>query len=180
MKLNITSKGVELTKGETLLIERKLGKLDRHFDGIINTRVEIIEETTRSRQHRFLVRVSVSGSSTQLHGEERGETVLAAVDKVSKIMQRQVEHHKGKLRNKKGRTDSPAIEETEQTGELSPQRQYVVKQLDVKPMPLPEATDQMELLGYEFFFFYNTDSEKLSLLYRRKDGNYGLIEPQRG
>ena len=110
MELNITSKGVELTKGENHLIQRKLGKLDRHFDGIIETRVEIIEETTKSRQHRFLVRVSVSGSSTQLHGEERGETVLAAVDKVAKIMQRQVEHHKGKLRNKKGKTDFPATE----------------------------------------------------------------------
>ncbi len=172
MELNITSKGVELTKGETRLIERKLGKLDRHFDGIIETKIEITEETTKSRQHRFLVRASVSGSSTKLHGEERGETVLAAVDKVSKIMQRQVEHHKGKLREKKGMADSPAIEED--------QPQYIVKQLDVKPMQLAEATDQMELLGYEFFFFYNTDSEKLSLLYKRKDGNYGLIEPQRG
>ena len=100
------------------------------------------------------------------------ETVLAAVDKLAKIMQRQVEHHKGKLRNKKGRVYSSFDEE--------PQRQYIVKQLDIKPMPLPEATDQMELLGYDFFFFHNTDSEKLSLLYKRKDGNYGLIEPQRG
>ena len=105
--------------------------------------------------------------------------MLAAVDKVSKIMQRQVEHHKGKLRNKKGKTGSTVIEEPGQPIEPPPQRQYVVKQLDIKPMPLPEATDQMELLGYEFFFFYNTDSEKLSLLYRRKDGNYGLIEPHR-
>ena len=68
MKLNITSKGVELTKGENLLIQRKLGKLDHYFDGIIETRIEITEETTKSSQHRFLVRVSVSGSSTQLHG----------------------------------------------------------------------------------------------------------------
>jgi putative sigma-54 modulation protein len=180
MELNVTSKGVELTAGVRRLIERKLGRLDHHLENITNTRVEVIEEQTKSRQHRFLVRVSVSGSSTQLHGEERGETVLAAVDKVAKIMQRQVEHHKGKLRNKKGKTDSPVIEEPGQATEPPPQRQYVVKQLDVKPMPLPEATDQMELLGYDFFFFYNTDSEKLSLLYKRKDGNYGLIEPQRG
>lgn len=179
MKLNVTSKGVELTKGENRLIERKLGKLDRHFDGIIETKVEITKETTKSRQHRFLARVSVNGSSTQLHGEERGESVLAAVDKVTKIMQRQVEHHKGKLRNKKGKSGSPVIEEPDQAIEPPAQRQYVVKQLDVKPMPLPEATDQMELLGYDFFFFYNTDSEKLSLLYKRKNGKYGLIEPQR-
>jgi putative sigma-54 modulation protein len=47
-------------------------------------------------------------------------------------------------------------------------------------MPVSEATDQMELLGYEFFFFHNTDTEKLTLLYKRKDGNYGIIEPERG
>ena len=172
MELNITSRGVELTAGVRRLIERKLGRLNRHLENITDTKVEITEEQTRSRQDRFLVRVSVSGGNTRLHGEERGETVLAAVDKLAKIMQRQVEHHKGKLRNKKGRVDSSFDEE--------PQRQYIVKQLDVKPMPLPEATDQMELLGYDFFFFHNTDSEKLSLLYKRKDGNYGLIEPQRG
>ena len=58
-------------------------------------------------------------------------------------------------------------------------QKYIVKRLDVKPMSVAEATDQMELLNYDFFFFNNTDTEKLTLLYRRKDGNYGLIEPER-
>ena len=58
-------------------------------------------------------------------------------------------------------------------------QKYIVKRLDVKPMSVAEATDQMELLNYDFFFFNNTDTEKLTLLYQRKDGNYGLIEPER-
>jgi len=180
MELNITSKGIELTPELSRLIERKLGRLNRHLSNIIETKVEITEEMTKSRQHRFLVRVSVNGSNTQLHGEERGETVLAAVNKVAKVMQRQVEHHKGKLRDKKGKVDSPVKEKPNQTAEPPVERKYIIKQLDVKPMPVSEATDQMELLGYDFFFFYSTDTEKLSLLYRRKDGNYGLIEPERG
>jgi len=176
MELNITSRGIELTQEESRLIRRKLGRLDRHFDGIIETRVEITEETTRSRQDRFLVRVTVSGSSTQLHGEERGDTVLAAVDKVTKIMQRQVEHHKGKLREKKSIPDEPTAEVA---AEATPERKYVIKKLDVKPMAADEAADQMELLGYDFFFFHNTDTDRLSLLYRRNDGDYGLIEPEK-
>ncbi|UCG55171.1 MAG: sigma 54 modulation/S30EA ribosomal C-terminal domain-containing protein, partial [Dehalococcoidia bacterium] len=58
-------------------------------------------------------------------------------------------------------------------------RKYIIKQLDIKPMSIVEATDQLELLNYDFFFFSNTDTEKLTLLYRRRDGDYGLIEPER-
>ena len=94
-------------------------------------------------------------------------------------MQRQVEHHKGKLRDKKGKANSPIKEKPNKVAEPPAERKYKVKQLDVKPMPVSEATDQMELLDYDFFFFYNTDTEKMSLLYRRKDGDYGLIEPER-
>ncbi len=179
MELHVTSKGIELTPEAHRLIERKLGRLNRHLSNIIETKVEITEEKTKSRQHRFLVRVSVNGGNTQLHGEERGETMPAAVDKVAKVMQRQVEHHKGKLRDKKGKADSRVKEKPSQATEPPAEPKYIVKQLDVKPMPVSEATDQMELLGYDFFFFDNTDTEKMSLLYRRKDGNYGLIEPER-
>ena len=55
-----------------------------------------------------------------------------------------------------------------------------IKRFEVKPMSVAEAIDQMELLGHDFFLFFNDDSKKLNLLYRRKDGNYGLIEPKLG
>ena len=180
MDLHITSKGLETTPELHHLIERKLSRLNRHLSNIIEIKVEIIEEMTKSPEDRFLVRVSVNGSNTQLHGEERGETVLIAIDKIARVMQRQVEHHKGKQRDKKGKLKSRTKEKPNQKTEQILERKYIVKRLDVKPMPLSEATDQMELLDYDFFFFYNTNTEKLSLLYKRKDGNYGLIEPERG
>ena len=179
MELHVTSKGIELTPEAQQHIQRKLGRLDRHHSNIIETRVEITEEKTKSRQHRFLARVTVSGDNTRLHGEDRGETVLISIDNVAKIMQRQVEHHKGKLRGKKSKGNSIAKGELSQATEPAQDQKYIVKQLDVKPMSVAEATDQMELLNYDFFFFNNTDTEKLTLLYRRKDGNYGLIEPER-
>ena len=106
MELHVTSKGIELTPEAQQHIQRKLGRLNRHFRNIIETRVEITEEKTKSRQHRFLARVTISGDNTRLHGEDRGETVLIAIDNVAKIMQRQVEHHKGKLRGKKSKGNS--------------------------------------------------------------------------
>ena len=178
MELHVTSKGIELTPEAQRHIQRKLGHLNRHLRNIIETRVEITEEKTKSRQHRFLARVTVSGNNTQLHGENRGETVLIAIGNVAKIMQRQVEHHKGKLRGKKGKGNSAIKGELSQGTEPIRDQKYMVKRLDVKPMSVAEATDQMELLNYDFFFFNNTDTEKLTLLYRRRDGNYGLIEPE--
>ncbi|MFH1662808.1 MAG: ribosome-associated translation inhibitor RaiA [Chloroflexota bacterium] len=179
MELNVTSKGIELTPETQRHIERKLGRLNRHLHNIIETRVEITEEKTKSRQHRFLARVTVSGSNTQLHGEERGETILTAIDNVAKVMQRQIEHHKGKLQDKKNKGSSITKDGLGEKVEPIQDRKYIIKQLNIKPMSVAEATDQMKLLGYDFFFFNNTDTEKLTLLYQRKDGNYGLIEPER-
>jgi putative sigma-54 modulation protein len=179
MELHVTSKGIELTPEAQEHIQRKLGRLNRHLRNIIETRVEITEEKTKSRQHRFLARVIISGNNTQLHGEDRGETILTSIDNVSRIMQRQIEHHKGKLRGKKSKGDAAAEGGLSRSTESLQDRKYIVQRLDVKPMSVVEATDQMELLNYDFFFFNNTDNEKLTLLYRRKDGKYVLIEPER-
>jgi putative sigma-54 modulation protein len=178
MEMQITSKGIELTPEAQSHIKRKLGRLNRHFRNIMETKVEITEEKTKSRQHRFLARVTVIGNNTQLHGEGRGETVLTVIDNVAKVMQRQVEHHKGKLRGKKFKGNSKGKDELNETIQPTQEKKYVVKHLDIKPMSVAEATDQMELLNYDFFFFYNTETESLTLLYRRKEGNYGLIEPK--
>lgn len=178
MELNVTSKGIEITPEAQRHIQRKLGRLNRHLRNIAETKVEIMEEKTKSRQHRFLARVTISGDNTRLHGEDRGETVLIAIDNAAKIMQRQVEHHKGKLKGKKSKGNSISKGELSQPMEPVQDQKYIIKQLDIKPMSIAEATDQMELLNYDFFFFNNTDTEKLTLLYRRRDGNYGLIEPE--
>ena len=96
-------------------------------------------------------------------------------------MNRQIEHYKGK-RYDKGRGSSLARgESSEETEPAQPSRRVVkVKRFAIKPMSVAEAADQMELLGHDFFLFFNADSEELNLLYRRNDGNYGLIEPELG
>jgi len=180
MELQITGKNIDLSPAVRQYIERKLGKLSRHLPNIIESKVEIFEEKTKSPQQRFVVQVTIDSSGTLLRGEERGEDLFTAIDKVATIMNRQIEHYKGKL-YEKGRGSSFARSEFSEEVETRPPRRVVkIKRFEVKPMSVAEATDQMELLGHDFFLFFNADTEKLNLLYRRKDGNYGLIEPELG
>jgi len=179
MGLQITGKNIELSPTVRSYIKRKLGKFSRHLPNIIESEVEITEEETKSPQQHFVVQVTVNSNGTLLRGEERGEDILIAVDKVVAIMNRQIEHYKGKL-YKKGRGSSFAKGEFTQEVETAPppKRVIKVKRFAIKPMSVDEAIDQMELLGHDFFLFFNADTEELNLLYRRKDGNYGLIEPE--
>ena len=180
MELQITGTNTEITSAIRRYVERKLGRLNRHLPNVLNSKIEISEEKTKSPQQRFVVRVTVSGSSTRLHGEERGEDVFKAIDKAAAIMTRQMEHRKGKL-YEKGRGDSPTRSEFSEEIEVTKTPEVVkVKRFAIKPMSVMEATEQMELLNHDFFLFFNAEAEELNLVYRRKDGNYGLIEPEFG
>ena len=181
MELRIIGKNIELLPTVRRYIERKLGKINRHLPNIIESKVEISEEKTKSHQQHFIVRVTVAGSGTLFYGEGKGEDLFTATDRVAEVITRQLEHYKGK-RYEKGRNGSFARAEFSAEAEAdTPTRKVVkVKRFAVKPMSLAEATDQMELLGHDFFLFFNADTEELDLIYRRKDGNYGLIETELG
>jgi len=178
MELNITAKNIELTPTVRQLIESKLGKLGRHLPDIMEYKVEIAQEKTRNTKQHFVVQVTIDSHGTLLRGVERGEDLPAAINKVTAVINRQIERYKGKL-YEKGRGISLARGEFKE--EAQPARKVVkVKRFAVKPMSAAEAIDQMELLGHDFFLFFNADSEELNLLYRRQDGDYGLIEPEMG
>ena len=181
MELQITGQNIELSPAVRRYVERKLGRLNRHLPNIVTSRVEIVAEKTKSPQQHYLVQVTLDSGGTLLRGEERGEDLFTAIDKVAAIMDRQIEHYKGKL-YEKGRGNSLARSEfMEEVKMTEPSRKVVkVKRFTVKPMSVAEAIDQMELLGHDFFLFFNANTEEINLLYRRKDGNYGLIEPELG
>ncbi len=177
MELQITGKNVELTPALRQSIERKLGKLERHLPNITEYKVEISAEKTKSPEQHFVVQVTLDSNGTLLRGVERGQDLLKAVGKVAAVMNRQIEHYKGKL-YEKGRGNSLARGEFKEEPAQPARKVVKVKRFAVKPMSVAEATEQMELLGHDFFLFFNADSEELNLLYRRQDGNYGLIEPE--
>jgi putative sigma-54 modulation protein len=183
MNMQITGKNLDISEANRNYIIRKLDKVGRHLKKIEAFEVVASEEKTRSPDKRFIVQVTIQNRGTILRGEERGVDFYTAVDKVAEVMYRQVEHYKGKLpsynRRKKAsiRTAEPeeTAPETEEPVEEGP-RIVKTKRFDVKPMAIDEAVDQMILLGHDFFLFYNTDNNKINLLYKRKDGDLGLIE----
>ena len=181
MELQIEAQNMELSPAVQRYIERKLGRLNRHLPSIVASRVEIIEEKTKSPQQRYVVQITLESRGTILRGEGRGGDLFTAIDKVAEVMDRQIEHHKGKL-YEKGRGSSLARSEISEGVEaMEPSRKVVkVKRFAVKPMSVAEAVEQMELLGHDFFLFLNADTNEVNLLYRRKDGNYGQIEPELG
>ena len=180
MELQITGKNIKLEPAVHRYIERKLGKLGRHLPNITESKVEVSEEKTKSPKQRYAVRITVDSNGTLFRGEGRGENLFTATDKVVTIMDRQIEHYKGKLYDK-GRGSSFTRAKLGEEAEAPQLRNVVkIKRFTVKPMSVAEAVDQMELLGHDFFLFFNAESEELNLLYRRKDGKYGLIEPELG
>ncbi|MBN1366818.1 MAG: ribosome-associated translation inhibitor RaiA [Dehalococcoidales bacterium] len=176
MDLKITGKNVEVTPELNQYIEKKLGKLNRHLAKKLEAKLEITKVKTRSPGQRFIAQVTVNSSGTLLRAEERGKDLLTTIDKVAAIMERQIERFKGKHYTKKGRT-SPRKTGIEAV--TKPEHQVVkFKQFEVRMMPADEAVEQMELLSHDFFLFLNNETGRLNLLYRRKDKDYGLIEPK--
>ncbi len=180
MDFQVTAKNVELTQAVRDYINRKLSKHDRHLHRVLESKVELQEEKTKSAQQRYVVQVTIDSNGVILRGEERAGDLFTAIDKVAEVMERQAEHYKGKRETKKTRNTSFARTGLNTETEAAPplEKLVKVKRFAIKPMPLDEAIDQMELLGHDFFLFLNAENEKPNLLYRRKDGNYGLIEPE--
>jgi len=180
MELQIAGTNTEITPAAQQYVERKVAKLNKHLPGIIDIKVEISDEKTKSPQQRYLVRVTVNSgvADTVFHGEERGEDLFKAVDRVVAIMTRQLERHKGKLYDR-GRGNTMARGKYPRAENPAAERKLVkTKHFIVEPMSYDEAIEAMERLGHNFFLFVDDNNQEVRLLYRRNDGNYGLIEPE--
>lgn len=181
MELRVTSKNVEISDIDRQYLEKKLGRLVHHLPNITESIVEITREKTKDPQNSYVVQVTLNSRGTLLRGEVRDAVLAAAIDNVADVLDRQIERFKGR-RYDRGRREierrevsSVASEEPEET-----ERLVRTKRFSVKPMSVDEAIEQMELLGHEFFLFVNVNSNRFNVVYRRKDGNYGLIEPELG
>ena len=183
MELRVTSKNMEISDGERQYLEKKLGRLAHHLPNITESTVEITRENTKEPQNRYVVQVTLNSRGTLLRGEVRAPALAAAIDNVADVLDRQIERFKGR-RYDRGRREGERPEEigstvSEEEGEET-ERLVKTKRFSVKPMSVDEAIEQMELLGHEFFLFVNPDSNKFNVVYRRKDGNYGLLQPELG
>ena len=193
MDLSINCRNLELNEKTQEDISRKIDRLVRHLPGITAAKVELSRQNTRSQDSRVVAQVTVDIGGTVLRAEELGANVTAAVNQVVDVMDRRVERYKGKVyksmqARKPGRSTSirvpPAEEEpadevpdddrvTEAVGKV-----VRVKRFPIKPMAVDEAAFHMELLGHDFYLFLDAETDLYNVLYKRRDGAYGLIQPE--
>lgn len=166
---------------------KKLGRLARYLPRAEHAIVDVRREAKGSGG-RFVVQVTVNANGTFLRAEERANQMEAALDLVSDVLSRQVTRFKQKKLSQShrrvGKEGLAAAAESEEEPDLPPGAELVSgrvvkrKRFTVKPMTEAEAVEQMELLGHNFFLFRDEDRQELALLYRRRDGDYGLILPE--
>jgi len=168
---------MEVTPRLREYVERKVGKLDRYLPWIDEARVDLTVENTRSAAHRQVAQLTVRVHGTILRAEERTSDMFASIDAVLDKMYRQIARYKGKRRNRwhaAAAEELPIEEPVEETeGEI-----VRIKRFEVRPMTPEEAIEQMELLGHRFYVFLNADEDAINVVYKRDDGNYGLLQPE--
>jgi putative sigma-54 modulation protein len=182
MKLQIISKNsVEVSETIQAYVEKKVGKLSRYLPIIDEGKVEISREGTKLPEQRFTVQVTLDSRGVLIRAQEKSRDIRTAIDKVVDVLSKRIERYKGKLYDK-GRGISFARQGAAiEAKEIEDSKRVVkTKRFLVKPMPIDEAISQMEFLGHDFFLFIDADTDRINLLYRRDDGNYGLIEPEQG
>jgi len=186
MDLLIHSRNMEVTDRLRDYLEKKTGRLDRYMPNLIEVRVDLAEENTRSAVERQVAQITIRDQrGTILRAEERSNDMFASVDAVVDKLYRQINRYRGKKqRNRRaGGSDRLEIEplpiEDELLEEADADHQIVRrKRFSMQPMSPQEAIDQMELLGHDFFIFFNPDEEAVNVVYKRHDGNYGLLLPE--
>jgi putative sigma-54 modulation protein len=184
MEVKVIGKNVEITESLREYVSKKMGKLSRHLPTIDETRVEVHEAKSKSPDQRVKVQITIRSRGILLRTEETGANVHMAVDAVVDVLERRIERYKGKF-SKKGKDTVREPQKQFVAEEVTTPQKPVfvpelvkVKHFAVKSMTVSEAADQMELLGHDFFLFISADKGALNLVYRRKDGNYGVIQPE--
>jgi putative sigma-54 modulation protein len=178
---------MDLTDRISEYVNKKISKLDRYLSDIEETRVDLdYQKSARNPSDRQVAQITIRGRGYILRTEERSDDIFAAVDLALDKMQRKIERLKGK--RTRGRGDGTPTSEVApvevEAGEENLEEQPVIarhKTFNLVPMDEMEAIEQMIRLGHEnFFVFYNANTNSVNVLYRRRDGTYGLIEPTLG
>jgi putative sigma-54 modulation protein len=182
----VTGANVEVAESLRAYVAQKLGRLARHFDHLQEAQVVVREERRRPVGRARVVEVTVWGDGFVLRGEEATADPYASVDRIVDKLEKQVARHRSRLIRKRrlderrqraaqrARAEAAAEQEPEPAGPRVVRR----KRFAMKPMTAEEAALQMELVGHSFFVYRDAETGRICVLYRRRDGNYGVIETE--
>ena len=175
MRFVIVGRNIEVTDGLKEAVEEKLGKLDRFFAP--DTEVKVTLSVEKERQ-KIEVTIPVKGSI--IRSEQVSNDMYVSIDLVEEVIERQLKKYKNKLIDKQQDAAAFAQEyiDKEYVDDDADVKIIRTKRFDVKPMDPEEACVQMELLGHSFYVFFNSETEQINVVYKRKGNTYGLIEPE--
>ncbi|HHV43675.1 MAG TPA: ribosome-associated translation inhibitor RaiA [Firmicutes bacterium] len=177
MQIVVYGKNIEVTTALRSYAEKKVSKIQRFFEGDL----ELTAEVTMSVQKELdIVEITVQVDGVLLRGEARTEDMYASIDEAVDKIARQVEKYKTRLQKhfQKGAKLAKVSTDSKASAGMEMPNIVRTKRFAIKPMSVEEAAMQMDLLGHDFFVFANALNGEVNVVYRRKDGNYGLIEPE--
>jgi putative sigma-54 modulation protein len=174
MQLSVTARNLEITPALRSYAEEKLTRLTKYLEHIVTAHVVL-----SVNKHRQTAEVTLRVRDLTIRAEEESDDLYSSIDLVVEKLERQILRYKERIATHAGRSAprsarGPALPATV---EEEP-RVVKTKRFAVKPVPTEEAILQMNLLGHSFYVFRNSATEEVNVLYRRRDGHYGLIEPE--
>jgi ribosome hibernation promoting factor len=179
MRLQVKGKNVEVSDSIRRYAEEKLGKLDRQLHELTQVELELRVERNPSIAANQIAEATIWTKGPTLRAREASQDMKASIDQLTDKLLRQVEHYRAKRSRKHARGNGipPGGSMSIPDDESSP-KIVKTKQFTVKPMSAEEAALQLELVGHDFFVYRSDESGEVNVIYRRREGGYGLIEPQ--
>ena len=174
MNITVYGKNIQLTDALKEVATKKISRLDKFFTMDIEAKIVLSVERTKQK-----VEVTIPFNGRILRVEEALEDMYSSIDDAVESLEKQIRKHKTKLEDRKHSSESIKFENVEPLEEEEEDFKVVkTKRFAIKPMSIEEAVLQMDLLKHDFFVFLNADTEEVNVVYKRKDANYGLIEPE--
>ena len=191
MDIRIQTRNIDLNPHAEQYIQKKFDRLRRHLPNLDDAKMEVTRTQARATRDRVQAQMTLNIAGYTLRGQDRGVNLFAAVDGVADVVDRQIRRFKGKVyhtsqarKSGRGLRDIPsdaiidvpdAVEQDaiEEIGQIVRTKRHAMP-----PMAVEDAILQMEMLGHSFFLFFNMDTDEYNVAYRRRDGDYGVIEPE--
>jgi len=191
MQLLVHGRNVEVTDWIRDYINKKVGRLERYLNNVSDARIELSHNATRAAEDRFTAQLTIWTNGHILRAEESTGDILVSIDAVIEKMAQQIRRFKGRRYQNRRRqsaalnaevqlaatmvAEEEELEEDEEIVKIVRRKEFVIQPLDEE-----EAVAQMELLGHDFFVYYDVDAKAIDVVYRRRDGQYGLLQPRLG
>jgi putative sigma-54 modulation protein len=175
MQTSVTFKNIDPSENLKSYVSGKLDRFDKYLDNPAEASVVLTVE-----KFRHIAEINIAGDKLTITGSEQTNDMYAAIDMALDKLEKQIKKSKQKIRDRRSASKNrnrSLLEETDHLPEEDAERQIKIRNIEYKPMDIEEAVLQMDLIEDNFLVFTNARSDRINVLYRRKDGHYGLIQP---